>query len=113
MFDFTPTDLRRNQTVSERILWNYLKARQMLGLKFRRQHAIGPFIADFVCVTKKIIVEVDGPIHDQRRDYDQKRDEWFRSRGFTVFRIQNQELEKNLIETLTKLRFSLRRFAGY
>jgi very-short-patch-repair endonuclease len=104
MFNFTPADLRRNPTVGEQILWKYLRARQMLGLKFRRQHPLGPFIADFVCLSKRIIVEMDGPIHDSRTLYDQRRDQWLRSQGFTVWRIKNEELEQNTEKTLMELR---------
>ena len=82
MFNFTPEDLRRRPTVSEHIMWNYLRARRMLGLKFRRQHPIGPFIVDFICLSKKIIIELDGPIHQGREIYDEKRDYWLESQGF-------------------------------
>ncbi len=104
MIKFTHQDLRRNPTLAETILWEYLRARKMAGLKFRRQHPMGPFIVDFVCLKKKIIIEVDGPIHDLQRDYDRQRDQWLRLQGFTVLRIKNEELGGNLEETLLRLR---------
>jgi very-short-patch-repair endonuclease len=113
MFKFTHQDLRRDPTTCERILWEYLRARKMVGLKFRRQHPLGPFIVDFICLSKKIIIEVDGGIHDERRDYDRQRDEWLQLQGFTVLRIKNEELEKNLEETLLRLRRYLLRRMGF
>ena len=59
MFHFTPYDLRRHSTDCEIILWNYLRARLMLGLKFRRQHPLGPYVVDFICLSEKIIIEED------------------------------------------------------
>ena len=113
MFNLTPENLRRHPTVCEQIMWNFLRARRMLGLKFRRQHPLGPFIVDFVCLSKKIIIEVDGPIHDSRKFYDQRRDLWLRSQGFTVLRVKNQELEENLLETMKKLRGVLLELLGF
>ena len=104
MFNFTPHDLRQRPTVCEHVLWNHLRARQLLGLKFRRQHPLGPFIVDFVCLRKKIVIELDGPIHSERLAYDQKRDRWLQSQGYTVIRIKNEDLERNRVEVLTMLR---------
>src|ERR1044072_55113 len=111
MFNFTPRDLRKHPTVHEQILWDHLRARQMLGLKFRRQHPMGPFILDFVCLRKRVIIELDGPIHDSRKLYDLKRDAWIRSKGFTVFRIKNDDLDRDQSVVLRKLREELLRWA--
>jgi very-short-patch-repair endonuclease len=109
MLRFTPGDLRRYPTVSEQILWNHLRARQMVGLKFRRQHPIGPFIVDFVCLSRKIVIEVDGVVHEQQRAYDKKRDDWLQSQGFTVIRITNDELQRDWRMVIARLRGVLMR----
>jgi very-short-patch-repair endonuclease len=113
MFKFTPEDLRHRPTVSELQLWEYLRARRMLGLKFRRQHPLGPFIVDFVCLKKKIVIELDGPIHNGHEAYDNRRDSWLRSEGHTVIRIKNEELERNREETLLRLREILLKRLGF
>ena len=82
-----------------------LRSRQLAGLKFRRQVPIGGYIADFVCLYPRVIVECDG---DQHADsvYDEARDAWFRSQGFRVFRFWNKEsLEETegVLETLLQL----------
>ena len=113
MFDFTAADLRHKPTPSEQILWEYLRARQMLGLKFRRQHPLGPFIVDFVCLSRKIIVEVDGAVHDLTRDYDRRRDRWLMSQGFWVIRITNEQLQQDVERTLVDLRRLLLKKIGF
>jgi len=63
-------------------LWAQLRNRQLGGFKFRRQAPIGPYVADFVCFSARLIIEVDGPSHDIRLDYDARRTEWFHRQGF-------------------------------
>lgn len=58
-------ELRNNLTIAEASLWKYLKGRRMHGLKFRRQHSIGPFIVDFYCPEEKLIIELDGEVHEE------------------------------------------------
>lgn len=79
-------DLRRNMTDSERRLWAGLRAEQ-LGFKFRRQHPLGHYIADFACLSPKLIIELDGDQHRDAQRYDQKRDAFFRAQGFEVLRF--------------------------
>jgi very-short-patch-repair endonuclease len=90
-------ELRKNQTSSEKKLWNYLRERQFLGLKFLRQKPIKYgnygdkntyFIADFYCAEEKLIVEVDGEIHNYQKGYDNFRDEVLIELGYKVFRIK-------------------------
>ena len=57
-------DLRRGETESERVLWEALRDRRLRGRKFRRQHAIGPFVVDFYCATERLVIEIDGSVHD-------------------------------------------------
>ncbi|MCC2676412.1 MAG: hypothetical protein K0R58_3359 [Ramlibacter sp.] len=78
--------LRRAMTDSERKLWYGLRAEQ-LGVKFRRQHPLGHYIADFACLDPKVIVELDGSQHAERAEYDARRDSFFRAQGFSVLRF--------------------------
>ncbi len=68
-------ELRGKQTQTEEILWQLLRNRKFHNLKFRRQHAIGRYIADFYCDEKKIVIELDGKIHENQKEYDAIRDE--------------------------------------
>lgn len=65
--------LRREMTPAERVLWDRLRNRRFLGLKFRRQHPLGRFIADFYCAEHRLVIELDGDVHLARREYDQAR----------------------------------------
>jgi len=82
-------------------------------LKFRRQHPLGPYILDFVCLSKKVVIEVDGPVHDGKVDYDRRRDLWIKSQGFTVMRIKNDELKTNREVALLKIRKYLLKRLGF
>ena len=97
-------DLRRNMTDAELILWQYLRS-GIKGLKFRRQHPIGIYIADFYCHKIKLIVEVDGPIHDKKEQkvLDIKRQEDLCNWGYVVFRFTNKELTHSIESVLVKL----------
>jgi very-short-patch-repair endonuclease len=88
--------LRSNPTDAERILWRHLRLRQVGGYKFRRQRPIGPYFVDFVCLEKRIVVEVDGGQHAQHFSYDAKRDAWLRAEGFTVLRFWDDEVLKQV-----------------
>ena len=85
-------ELRREATEAERVLWGALRNRQLDGHKFRRQTPIGPFIVDFVCMERRLIVEVDGGQHDERREYDEERSAALMSEGFRVVRYWNSEV---------------------
>jgi len=93
----TASLLRRRMTHSENLLWEKLKGKQILGLRFRRQHPINFFIADFYCHEVKIVVEIDGEIHDQREEYDDGRSAEMERFGIKVIRFTNGEV-KNSIE---------------
>ena len=79
-------------TDTEMLLWRHLRSRNMSGLKFRRQHCIGSFIADFACVEKKLIIEVDGGQHAENADQDADRTAYLNSQGWTVMRFWNNEV---------------------
>lgn len=89
--------LRNNQTEPEKKLWQYLRNEQ-LGVKFRRQHSIGEYIADFYCPKLKLVIEVDGDIHftNEAIEYDKIRTTFFNSLGIEVVRFTNEEVMKNI-----------------
>ncbi len=84
--------LRNNLTDCETILWRHLRFRQIGGHKFRRQRPIGPYIVDFICLERRVVVEVDGGQHDENRLTDATRDTWLRSEGYEVLRFWNNEI---------------------
>ena len=89
-------ELRKNLTEAERTLWRYLRLRQFDGNKFRRQQPIGKYIVDFVCLEKKLIVEVDGGQHSEQVVYDSERNEWLERQGFRMLRFWNNQVLKEI-----------------
>lgn len=87
-------DLRRNATDAERLLWNALRERRLLGLKCRRQVPLGPYIADFYCAELRLIVEADSGQHGTARDL--RRDTALTAAGFTLLRFWNIDILTNL-----------------
>ena len=85
-------ELRHNLTNVERLLWKRLRLRNVDGHKFRRQHPIGPYFADFVCIERRLVVELDGGQHGENAVHDQERDAWLRSHGWRVLRFWNNEV---------------------
>jgi len=88
-------ELRANQTPWEQELWQELRAHRFADVKFKRQQPIGPYIADFVALSRSVVVELDGSQHSQNADYDQKRDDFLRQEGFRVIRVWNNEWTEN------------------
>jgi very-short-patch-repair endonuclease len=84
-------DLRRNFTTEEDLLWDKLRNNK-LGCRFRRQHSIGNFVADFFCPSKRLIIELDGNQHLENKEYDKERTEYFESLGIKVIRFWNSEV---------------------
>ena len=80
-------ELRKTMTGVELMLWARLRRRQLLGFKFRRQASIGPYVADFACLSQRLIVEVDGPAHDFMQVHDRVRTAWFCAYGYREFRV--------------------------
>jgi very-short-patch-repair endonuclease len=97
--------LRSNMTGPETRLWSRLRARQFQGLKFRRQHGIGPYIVDFYCPEQSLVIEVDGDSHadDDQIVKDRQREKYLRSRGLRVIRYINDDIVKNLEGVLEDL----------
>ena len=94
--------LRREMTPLERNLWAGLRGEQ-LGVSFRRQHAIGPYIVDFCCIKKHLIIELDGSQHIDQRRYDNERSEYLAQRGYMVLRFWNNEVNTHLDEVLAEV----------
>ena len=88
--------LRSNMTVPEQKLWNVLRRRQLAGLKFVRQMPIDPFIVDFACRKKRLIVEVDGASHADRGEADRLRQQSLEAAGWQVVRVSNDDVLSNL-----------------
>ena len=95
-------ELRRDLTIAERRGWELLRDRRMLGLKFRRQHAIGRFIVDYYCAELKLILELDGGMHNdpERAAYDAARTAWLEAHGFLVIRVRNDRLSREGLRAL-------------
>ena len=96
--------LRRNSTQAEILLWSRLRARQMEGMKFRRQQPIENFIVDFICFEKQIIIELDGGQHAKNKDKDNERDSLLIGNGFTVLRFWDNEVFENIEGVLEVIR---------
>ena len=95
--------LRHHQTDAERKLWMSLRARQVDGVKFRRQHPIGPYIVDFCCIEQKLIVELDGGQHALRVKADQQRTDVLSKFGYNVLRIWDHELLNDHVAVLQRI----------
>ena len=85
-------ELRSLQTEAESLLWTLLRGKQVSGLKFRRQHPIGPYYADFACDSEKLIVELDGDYHEETVEKDQAREAYLMANGWQVVRFSNQDV---------------------
>jgi very-short-patch-repair endonuclease len=87
-------DLRRNATSAESKLWSHLRNRQLDSFKFVRQEPIGPFIADFLCRQRKLIIEIDGATHstDDEVARDASRTRYLEERSYTVIRFHNEDI---------------------
>lgn len=88
--------LRNNPTDVERLLWRHLRFWQLDGYKFRRQQPLGNYIVDFVCLKRRLIIELDGGQHAEQFNYDAARDAWLRREGFTILRFWNNDVTKNI-----------------
>jgi very-short-patch-repair endonuclease len=96
--------LRRKLTNAERLVWWRLR-KDVHGLRFRRQHPIGPYIADFACVPARLIIEIDGGTHVSRADvdYDRRRDRYLRSQGWLVLRLRNEDVYESLDDCIERI----------
>ncbi|MBW4657338.1 MAG: endonuclease domain-containing protein [Drouetiella hepatica Uher 2000/2452] len=95
--------LRQNLTPAEQILWQALKNRQLNGLRFRCQHPVGSFIVDFYCPQCRLVIELDGEIHQQQLEYDIDRTQQLSHFGYRVIRFTNQEVITDLDRVLKQI----------
>jgi Uncharacterized protein conserved in bacteria len=86
--------LKENPTDAEKLMWKYLRNKQT-GYKIRRQHVIDDFITDFVCLQKKLVIEIDGKIHLQQKEEDDSRTNTLNEKGYKVIRFTNEEVFAN------------------
>ena len=99
--------MRRRPTLAETQLWQRLRGRQISGFKFRRQHAIDRFIVDFYCPEARLIIEVDGPVHQDSEESDMIRQDFLESRGLRMLRFTNDQVSESLEEVLSTINESL------
>jgi len=95
--------LRKDMTPEENILWQHLRRHDHMGLHFRRQHVLRGFIVDFYCHAACLIIEIDGPIHDQQRDADAERDAILTADGIRILRISNHEVNNDISGVLARI----------
>ncbi len=103
-------EMRKEPTVAEDILWQELRGHKLNRLKFRRQHSIDKFVVDFYCREKKLIIEVDGEIHDFQKEHDSIRQEILEGLGYAVLRFKNEEIINDLKKVLEKIKSSINSF---
>eukprot|EP01012_Entosiphon_sulcatum_P036337 TRINITY_DN46310_c0_g1_i1.p1 TRINITY_DN46310_c0_g1~~TRINITY_DN46310_c0_g1_i1.p1 ORF type:complete len:126 (+),score=10.51 TRINITY_DN46310_c0_g1_i1:95-472(+) len=110
LFEFSKA-LRRKQTDAEEMMWQCLRNRKLLNFKFRRQHPIHQYIADFYCHEAKLIIEIDGGIHNnpENQEYDQNRTIELMKIGITVIRFTNEDVNNNLDEVIKVIKNHLLR----
>lgn len=97
--------LRRRSTEAERLLWQRLRNRQTGGLKFRRQEPLGPYVVDFFCLERRLIVELDGGQHAREERLEAERTAWLKARAYRVIRFWNHEVIDNIegvLETIVR-----------
>ncbi len=100
--------LRRHSTDAERRLWRELRRRQIHGYKFCRQCPIGDYVVDFVCLEKRIVIELDGGQHANTTDYDEQRTQWLEAQGFRVMRFWNNDVMRQTDAVLRHIDAALR-----
>ena len=95
--------LRRDQTEAEQKLWARLRGSQLNGFKFRRQHPLGPFFADFFCLEARLVIELDGSQHADDSDRDERRTEFLLGKGYTVLRFWNHQVISEIEEVVQRI----------
>ena len=107
MVSETARRLRENPTEAEKRLWDALRHRQIDSHRFRRQHPLGAYVVDFVCLAEKLVVEVDGGQHAVDQERDEARTIWLQSRGYRVLRFWNNEVLENTEGVAEAIRIAL------
>jgi very-short-patch-repair endonuclease len=101
--------MRTDMTETEKILWNELSCKRLDGFRFRNQHPIGRYIADFYCHSLKLVIEIDGGIHSIQKEYDKNRDEYLGAQGYTILRFTDQQIKENTAGVLEMIQKNIRR----
>ena len=96
--------LRNNLTPAEALLWSALRNKQLEGFRFRCQHPVGNFILDFYCPSCKLVVEVDGEIHERQTEYDNARSAQLAEYGYRVLRFSNKQVMNDLPQVVAEIR---------
>ena len=99
---------RKEPTKSESILWQSLRGRKLDGIKFRRQQPIGNFVVDFYSSVYRLVIEVDGKVHDSQSELDRVRQDFLEQIGLNVLRIKAEDVEKNLPFVLDQIRSKIK-----
>ena len=102
-------EVRKNATSCEKKVWELVRNRKLAGFKFRRNSQIGRYYVDFYCPEKMLVLEVDGPIHDEPEqvEYDKARDAYLKSRNLTILHIKNEDIESNINDVLENIHLYL------
>ncbi len=95
--------LRKDAPFPERLLWSRLRAGQLDGARFRRQHVLGSYIVDFYCPSARLVIELDGRSHEQRERYDAERTRLIESRGLRVIRFTDDEVVRNIDDVVYRI----------
>jgi very-short-patch-repair endonuclease len=106
--------MRKSMPQAEVILWSHLRRRNLGGFRFQRQVEIGPFIVDFLCRERKLVIEVDGATHSEPAElaHDKKRAAFLTARGYQVFRCTNEDIYRNLDGVLDSILAALEALAS-
>ena len=98
-------ELRQESTAAEKLLWTELRNKKLNGLKFRRQHPLDKFIVDFYCNERKLVIELDGGVHDEKinKEYDEARTAMLSGLNVFVLRFKNEDVTNNLKEVIRKI----------
>lgn len=96
-------NLRKNGTLAEVLLWKYLKNKRANGLDFDRQKVIGNYIVDFYCKRLKLVIEIDGSSHDNKYEYDVKRDDYLHDLGLRVLHIKDSDVRFRMADVLNAI----------
>ena len=99
-------ELRNNMSNTERFMWSRLRNRQLAGYKFRRQVPIGPYFADFACLSVRLVVEVDGEEH-HGGESDRRKTAYLEAHGFQVMRVPVQEIDETMDDVMNGIYLAL------
>jgi very-short-patch-repair endonuclease len=100
----TARELRQRRTDTEQMLLEVVRRRQIRGLQFRQQHPIGPYVVDFVCYSARLVVEIDGAVHEEQQEYDAERDDYLQQMGYTVLRCSVDRILNDIDGVLSEIK---------